>query len=74
MRRVVVTGMGLLTSIVNDKSSTWNNLINLLMIQNLNISKNDVANACKISEVTISKCFKKLYDYRSHILPDNIIF
>ena len=28
MRRVVVTGMGLLTSIGNDKSSTWNNLIN----------------------------------------------
>ena len=28
MRRIVVTGMGLLTSIGNDKSSTWNNLIN----------------------------------------------
>ena len=28
MRRVVVTGMGLLTSIGTDKSSTWNNLIN----------------------------------------------
>lgn len=29
MKRVVVTGMGLLTSIGNDKESTWNNLINL---------------------------------------------
>ena len=28
MRRVVVTGMGLLTSIGNDKEKTWNNLIN----------------------------------------------
>ncbi len=28
MRRVVVTGMGLLTSIGNDKESTWENLIN----------------------------------------------
>lgn len=44
------------------------------MIKNLNINKADVAAACKISEVTISKCFKKLYDYRSHILPENVIF
>ncbi len=29
MKRVVVTGMGLLTSIGNDKEATWNNLINL---------------------------------------------
>ena len=29
MRRVVITGMGLLTSIGNDKETTWNNLINL---------------------------------------------
>ncbi len=28
MRRVVVTGMGLLTSIGNDKETSWNNLIN----------------------------------------------
>ena len=29
MRRVVVTGMGLLTSIGNNKDTSWNNLINL---------------------------------------------
>ena len=29
MRRVVVTGMGLLTSIGNNKKTSWNNLINL---------------------------------------------
>ena len=28
MRRVVVTGMGLLTSIGNNKDTSWNNLIN----------------------------------------------
>ena len=28
MRRVVVTGMGLLTSIGNNKETSWNNLIN----------------------------------------------
>ena len=45
----------------------------LSIIKNLTISKTDIANACKISEVTISKCFKKMYDYRSHIVPSNII-
>ena len=30
------------------------------IIKNLNISKTDIANACKISEVTISKCFKNV--------------
>ena len=29
MKRVVVTGMGLLTSIGNNKETTWNNLINV---------------------------------------------
>ena len=29
MRRVVVTGIGLLTSIGNNKDKSWNNLINL---------------------------------------------
>ena len=29
MRRVVVTGLGLLTSIGNNKEYTWKNLINL---------------------------------------------
>ena len=37
------------------------------------ISKKSVADACKISEVTISKCYKKLYLYRLELLPKNII-
>ena len=28
MRRVVVTGMGLLTTLGNDKETTWSNLLN----------------------------------------------
>jgi len=36
---------------------------------NINLSKKDIAEACKISEVTISKCYKKLYKYRKYILP-----
>ena len=28
---------------------------------------------CKISEVTISKCYKKLYKYHKYLLPENIL-
>jgi len=42
------------------------------MICNLSITKKDVGEACKISEVTISKCFKKLYMYRSYLFSDEI--
>tara|TARA_Y100000589_G_C27159179_1_gene632055 strand:- start:733 stop:1875 length:1143 start_codon:yes stop_codon:yes gene_type:complete len=40
---------------------------------NGNISKKDISQACKISEVTISKCYKVLYKYRKHILPKNYL-
>lgn len=36
------------------------------------ILKKNVADACKTSEVTISKCFKKLYPYLKDILPTEI--
>ena len=42
------------------------------MICNLSITKKDIGRACKISEVTISKCFKKLYTYRSYLFSDEI--
>ena len=38
-----------------------------------NISKKQVAEACKTSEVTISKCYKKLNDKRLMLLPKDII-
>jgi len=46
-------------------------LVNTLI--NNNINKKNLANACKISEVTISKCYKKLYKYRQEILPKEVI-
>ena len=42
-------------------------------ILNLNISKKDISGYCKISEVTISKCYKKLYKYHKYLLPENIL-
>ena len=38
-----------------------------------NVSKKQVAQACKTSEVTISKCFKKLNDNKLLLLPKSII-
>lgn len=36
---------------------------------NQNITKRQVSIACKISEVTIAKCYKKLYQNRDKVLP-----
>ncbi len=40
---------------------------------NYGITKKEIASACQISEVTINKCYKKLYAYRLHLFPENII-
>lgn len=40
---------------------------------NLNITKLDINNVSNISEVTINKCYKKLYDKKDILIP-NIIF
>ena len=37
------------------------------------VTKKQVAKACSISEVTISKCYKKLHTYQKFILPDEIL-
>lgn len=42
-------------------------------VTNQNVSKKQVADACKTSEVTISKCFKKLNEYKLELLPKSII-
>ena len=39
---------------------------------NINISKKDISQACKISEVTISKCYKELLKYHKYLLPKEI--
>jgi transcription initiation factor TFIIB len=38
-----------------------------------NITKKDISQICKISEVTISKCFKKLLQYHKHLLPEYVL-
>ena len=40
---------------------------------NISISKKDISVSCKISEVTISKCYKKLLKYHNHLLPKNVL-
>ena len=40
---------------------------------NQNITKKQVSKACKISEVTISKCYKKLYNERVKLFPKKAI-
>jgi transcription initiation factor TFIIB len=39
----------------------------------LNISKKEIAKACEISEVTINKCYKKLFKYKIHLFPKDIL-
>jgi transcription initiation factor TFIIB len=43
---------------------------NLLKI---NITKKEISQICKISEVTISKCYNNLYKYHTKILPNDIL-
>lgn len=39
----------------------------------INISKKDISHNCKISEVTISKCYKRLFKYHQYLLPQEIL-
>ena len=40
---------------------------------NLNISKNDIKQICGVSEVTINKCFKKLFNLKDELIPACIL-
>ena len=42
-------------------------------LYNYNISKKDISVISKISEVTITKCYKKLFMYKKQLLPKKII-
>lgn len=46
----------------------------ICMYMDKNISKKEISISCEISEVTISKCYKKLHEYRGVILPSDFIF
>jgi transcription initiation factor TFIIB len=39
----------------------------------IRISKQDISEKCRISEVTISKCYKELLKYHEHLLPKDIL-
>ena len=43
------------------------------IIKTSNISKKDISTACRISEVTISKCYKELLKYHKYLLPKEIL-
>jgi transcription initiation factor TFIIB len=45
----------------------------IAQICKLNISKRDVKNVSEISEVTINKCYKKLENYQTELLPAVIL-
>lgn len=42
------------------------------VIKKINFSKKDLAESCDISQVTIGKCYKKLYAYRHHLFPEEV--
>ena len=39
-----------------------------------NVSKKDISTVCEISQVTLLKCYKKIHEYRSVLLPEDVIF
>jgi len=43
------------------------------VICNMDIPKKDLASACEISQVTLTKCFKKLYTHRALLFPKQAI-
>lgn len=45
----------------------------VLSLCNLQTNKKNISDACKISEVTISKCYKKLYKERVKLIPEMAI-
>ena len=40
---------------------------------NLNIPKQNINSISKVSEVTINKCYKKLEQHKSELIPDVIL-
>ena len=44
-----------------------------IVLCDLDITKKDLSTACGISQVTLTKCYKKLYTNRAHLLPKDII-
>lgn len=45
----------------------------IIVLCDLNITKKDLSVACGISQVTLTKCYKKLYSHRGVLLPKEVI-
>ena len=63
-------------NLVNDNTSpsiAAGSIFLACSVTNQNITKKQVAEACKTSEVTISKCYKKLNQKKLELLPRDII-
>ena len=43
------------------------------VIYGLNLNKKTISQSCKISEVTICKCFKRLKKYYKYLFPEEIL-
>ena len=73
MKRVVVTGIGLITSIGNNKEDTWNNLINCKSgIKKINHFNTDDL-TCKIAGfISHDKNDTFFYDRSIHLDPKDI--
>jgi transcription initiation factor TFIIB len=44
------------------------------VVCNLGISKRDMAIACELSQVTLTKCYKKLFDHRALLFSEDVIY
>lgn len=44
-----------------------------IVVLNINITKKDLASACGISQVTLTKCYKKMYENRAQVIPKDVI-
>ena len=63
-------------NIVNDNTApsiSAGSVYLVCMLFNYNISKKDISNICKISEVTITKCYKKLDAHKRDLIPKSVL-
>lgn len=73
---VAVKALGSLNNLVEDNTAPSVAAGSIFLVASLcnhNVSKKQVSIACKISEVTISKCFKKLNKHKEILLPKSVI-
>lgn len=65
-----------LSHIINDNTAPSIAAVSIFIVCdfcNINISKKDISQSCKISEVTISKCYKKIHPFIKYLLPKDIL-